>query len=153
MNLILALIAGGFILLFAEIFLPGLIAGILGVLSLLAAVVVTAMVYGSVTALGLFGCLCFLGLIGFLFWMRFFPGSSFGRRLSLAENGSTPTPTDPRLDLIGQTGKSVTTLRPSGTALFHKQRHDVITEGSHIEADQMVKVVKIEGARMIVRQV
>jgi len=146
MTLIIALIAAGFILLFAEIFLPGLIAGIIGVLCLLASVVVTAIFYGPMP-------LCLIGLIGFLFWMRFFPGSPFGRRLSLQGISGEAPKIEPHKDLTGQIGNTVTALRPSGTALFHNKRHDVISECSHIDANQTVKVVKVEGSRILVRKI
>jgi membrane-bound serine protease (ClpP class) len=153
MNLIIALVAGGFILLFAEIFLPGLVAGIIGVLCLLASVVVTASLYGTTLALGLFGALSLVGTAGFLIWMKFFPSSPFGRRLSLQETSGKSPSIDPSTDLTGQIGNTATALRPSGTALFHNKRHDVISEGSHIEANQTVKVVKVEGARIVVRKI
>ncbi len=153
MTLIIALIAAGFILLFAEIFLPGLIAGIIGVLCLLASVVVTAIFYGPMPALALFGALCLIGLIGFLFWMRFFPGSPFGRRLSLQGISGEAPKIEPHKDLTGQIGNTVTALRPSGTALFQNKRHDVISECSHIDANQTVKVVKVEGSRILVRKI
>lgn len=58
-----------------------------------------------------------------------------------------------RLELIGLEGVTVTQLRPSGTALFENERIDVVSEGNFIESDQKVKVVKVEGMRVVVREV
>jgi membrane-bound serine protease (ClpP class) len=153
MNIILTLIAAGFILLFAEIFLPGLIAGSIGVLLLLAAVLVTGLQFGVTAALTLFGALSILGLFGFVIWMRFFPSSSYGKRLSLHGSSGEASTTDTRLTLVNQIGQTTTPLRPSGTALFQQQYHDVISEGTPIDVGQSVKVVKVEGSRIVVRKV
>lgn len=57
-----------------------------------------------------------------------------------------------RLELIGVEGATVTPLRPSGTALFDGERLDVISEGNFVEANEPVKVVKVEGSRIVVRE-
>lgn len=58
-----------------------------------------------------------------------------------------------RLELIGLEGTTVTPLRPAGTALFDDERIDVVSEGSFIELDERVKVVKVEGMRVVVRKI
>ncbi len=58
-----------------------------------------------------------------------------------------------RLELIGLEGVTVTPLRPSGTALFENERIDVVSDGAFIPNDQKVKVVKVEGMRVVVREV
>jgi membrane-bound ClpP family serine protease len=44
-------------------------------------------------------------------------------------------------------------LRPSGTASINGRRVDVVTEGGLIERGTAVKVVAVEGARIVVREV
>lgn len=58
-----------------------------------------------------------------------------------------------RLDLIGRTGESLTPLRPSGTAVFDDERLDVVSEGSFIPANQPVKIISVEGSRIVVREI
>lgn len=58
-----------------------------------------------------------------------------------------------RLELIGLEGVTVTQLRPAGTALFGSERIDVVSEGSFVESDQQVKIVKVEGMRVVVREI
>ena len=48
------------------------------------------------------------------------------------------------------TGHSITTLRPSGTALIDGTRLDVVTDGEFIEADAPLKVCKVTGNQVIV---
>lgn len=61
----------------------------------------------------------------------------------------------PRLDLqqyMDQTGRTLTPLRPAGAAEFAGQRVDVVTEGDFIPAQTIVRVVLVEGTRVVVRE-
>jgi len=53
--------------------------------------------------------------------------------------------------LIDKSGITLTPLRPSGTVIIDGKRFDVVTEGEMIDKDTPVKVVKIEGSRIIVK--
>jgi membrane-bound serine protease (ClpP class) len=55
-------------------------------------------------------------------------------------------------DLINQNGTAYTDLRPSGKATISDQRLNVVTEGSFIEKDNSVKVIAVEGNRVVVRK-
>ena len=54
--------------------------------------------------------------------------------------------------MLHQTGTAFTQLRPCGTALINGRRVDVVTEGSLIEKGTPVKVVALEGMRVVVRE-
>lgn len=56
-------------------------------------------------------------------------------------------------ELLGKEGIALTVLRPSGTALIDDERVDVVSEGGYIEANKPVRVVRIEGIRIIVKEV
>lgn len=56
-------------------------------------------------------------------------------------------------ELVGKEGIALTTLRPSGTALIDDERVDVVSEGGYIEAKHPIRVVRIEGIRIIVREI
>jgi membrane-bound serine protease (ClpP class) len=58
-----------------------------------------------------------------------------------------------RADLVGQEGKAITDLRPSGTALFGDERIDVVSESEWITEGTPVRVISAEGYRHIVRSV
>lgn len=58
-----------------------------------------------------------------------------------------------RLDLIGEEGKTVTPLRPAGKGLFKNEQIDIVSDGQFIEADILVKIVQVEGMRVVVREV
>jgi len=53
---------------------------------------------------------------------------------------------------IGKEGKALTALRPAGTAEFNGTRLDVISESEYIEKDSKVKIIDVEGRRVVVRK-
>lgn len=53
---------------------------------------------------------------------------------------------------IKQKGMAVTDLRPAGTALFEDEKFSVVTEGSFIEKGTKLKIIDIEGVRIVVRE-
>jgi len=55
-------------------------------------------------------------------------------------------------DYMGQTGVAITALRPSGTAMIGNSRVDVVTEGDFIDKGTPIKVVEVEGIRVVVRE-
>lgn len=50
-------------------------------------------------------------------------------------------------------GKTLTVLRPSGLADFQGVKLDVVSEGEFISKDVKVKIVKVEGRRIVVRAI
>lgn len=56
-------------------------------------------------------------------------------------------------DLVGQVGVAATLLRPAGVAQIGGANVDVVTEGLYIPVGTRVKVVKVEGPRVVVAPV
>jgi membrane-bound serine protease (ClpP class) len=54
---------------------------------------------------------------------------------------------------VGDTGIAITKLRPAGQVRFDEAVVDVVTEGDFIEKDKKVKIIQIEGNRVVVRQI
>lgn len=54
---------------------------------------------------------------------------------------------------LGKEGTVISILRPSGTADFDGVRLDVVSEGDYIQKGTIVRVVKVEGRRIVVRPV
>ena len=54
--------------------------------------------------------------------------------------------------LVGETGVSLTPLRPAGVAELGGRKHDVVTEGEFIPARSRIRVDRVVGSRIIVRQ-
>lgn len=148
MTIIITLLILGAILLFLETLLPGLIAGTVGFLCLLGAVILgyrdnlsTGNLVLAVVLIGL--------VIGVFVWLKYFPESRIARKyISQSSVGELGVE---RADLLNGTGTALTQLRPSGTAAINGLRVDVVTEGGLIERGTNVKVVAVEGSRIVVR--
>ncbi len=85
---------------------------------------------------------------------KFLPSTSIYRRLVLATASvSGPAVTVPIVNLElrpGDIGTAATTLRPSGKATFRDEHHDVITGGDFIPAGTVVRVISVDGMRVVV---
>jgi membrane-bound serine protease (ClpP class) len=150
-ELVIILLAVGVLLIAAEMVLPGIIAGVLGGCCLLAGVIEGYVVFGAHTGnLILIGVLVGL-LAGLGIWLKFFPDSRLGR-LIVSQQVVGEIGTE-RPELVGKTGTAFTQLRPAGTALIDGKRLDVVTEGQLIEKGTAVRVVGVEGLRIVVRAV
>ncbi|TDJ53253.1 MAG: nodulation protein NfeD [Ignavibacteria bacterium] len=56
-------------------------------------------------------------------------------------------------DLVGAEGIALTTLRPAGTAEINGRRVDVMTESEYVEQGKKIKVLAVDGIRVLVREV
>jgi membrane-bound serine protease (ClpP class) len=150
MELVLTLLVVGAALLIAESVLPGMIAGIAGACCLIAAVIEGYVKFDART-----GNLIMLGVLaglvaGVWLWLKYFPESRLARIfISKKVVGEIGTE---RPELLEQTGTALTALRPAGTAIIDGQRVDVVTEGQMIERGTPVRVVAVEGLRVVVRE-
>ncbi len=151
MTLIFTLLILGAILLFLETMLPGMIAGIIGFVCLMAGVILAYHDFGYATGCLILAVVMVGLLMGTWCWFRYYPTSRIAKQFishsSVGELGVD------KPELLDQTGVALSQLRPSGTASIDGQRVDVVTEGDLIERGTEVKVVAIEGARIVVRKV
>ena len=68
--------------------------------------------------------------------------------LDYSQKGNTAV--DDYSFLIDKRGKSLSHLRPSGTANIEGNRYDVVTDGEYIEENSDIIVQEIDGTRIIV---
>ncbi len=151
MELVIMLLVAGALLLLLETVLPGMIAGVVGLLCLGAAVYVGYDRLGTPAGHWvLLGVLC--GLIaGTIVWLKYFPTSPLAR--PFVSKGTVGEIGTERPELLDQNGTALTPLRPSGMALLNGKKVDVVTEGAMIERGKSIKVVAVEGMRVIVREI
>lgn len=145
----------GFALLIAEIFLPGGIVGIVGgglvIAGLLGAGAnVTHMAYSILVAM-------FVAAVGMVITMKFF-GKKLHMLNKLVLHDATTTEEGyvsniNRIELIGRRGVTETPLRPAGVMEMEKERLDVVSEGRFIEKGRQVEIIKVEGSRIVVREI
>ena len=155
-GIIIALIVVGVFLLALEVFvIPGFgVSGILGIAALITGIfLVTDSLLEGVLFTG--GALIVLGIITYLsfrsartrrLWQKF----SLTTRQTL--KGGYVAPKVQYEAFLGRTGISLTQLRPAGTADFDGEYLDVVTEGGFIGPRTGVKVIAVEGTRIVVRE-
>lgn len=151
MTTIIVLLIAGALLLALETILPGLISGIIGFCCICAAVVLGYSRFdfqtgNTILAIAIGGL-----IIGTLIYIKYFPHSKVAKLFVSERAIGNVDAENPAL--LHQTGKSITSLRPSGAALINGQRIDVVTEGSFIEPNRPIKVIALEGLRVVVREV
>lgn len=150
MALIITLLVLGAILLFLETLLPGMVAGTIGFLCLIVAVVLGYRDLGYQTGTFILAGVLAGLLVGAWGWLRFFPESRLAQEF-ISQNAVGELGVE-KPDLLKGTGVALTQLRPSGTARINGQRVDVVTEGGLIERGTAIRVVAIEGSRVVVRE-
>ncbi|MER3462542.1 MAG: serine protease [Armatimonadota bacterium] len=151
-TLSIVLLIAGLALMAFEIFVaPGFgIPGIIGLILIGASVYFTfggeSLQVGSYAIIGL--------ALGFILMFRFVPRTRVARALVLESAiGETALPRNELEALIGAVGTALTDLRPAGTAQFGERRVDVVTAGDFINRGDPIRVIRVEGARVVVQRV
>lgn len=149
-------------LLLAEIFIvPGFgVTGISGIILIFASIFLALlgskpfidMERVSIAIIQLSGAMLF-ALVGMFLLVKYLPKSTAFNKLVLsesqqAEKGFVSYPSDK--DLIGKEGIAFTTLRPGGTAEINGKRIDVVAESEFITQGTKIKVVRVEGIKVVV---
>ncbi|MFD2679941.1 NfeD family protein [Bacillus seohaeanensis] len=151
-TLILFLI--GVALIIAELFLPGGIAGILGIVAVIGSIILAG---GNVMqmSISILIALCVAIIAMILFVKVFGKKMKLFNKIILKDSTSTESgyvSNANRVELIGRVGTTKTPLRPSGTVIVEDERIDAVSEGGYIKQDVQVKIIKVEGSRIVVRE-
>jgi membrane-bound serine protease (ClpP class) len=85
-----------------------------------------------------------------MLYFKFLPNSPIGRWL-ISRKPPAPEP-GPYDALTGREGRTLTVLRPVGLVLIGERKYSAVSGGEFIEKDRAVKVLKVEGSRIVVRQ-
>lgn len=163
-----ALFAVGIVLLGVELFLfPGhILPGMLGIIAILAALLwamidklpgatpaLPTMAQIQMPLLKLVASMAGAFIAAALF-ARWLPKSKgpLGRLVLKTEMTSSDgyQTASSRKELIGKKGKTVSILRPSGTARFDHELLDVMTNGEYVGSNEEVVVQEVRGAQIIV---
>ncbi len=145
----------GVALLMVEMFTPGFgLFGCMGIVGLIASVILSSdsLLDALVTTVIL---IVVLGLIAFLV-LRSVGHGAFSRS-PMVLNEKVDYDSDSHLNedrdtLLGKSGKSVSPLRPAGSAEICGRRVSVITDGEFIPEGESVTVTEVRGMRVLVRR-
>jgi membrane-bound serine protease (ClpP class) len=149
LTLIVILFLCGLLAVGVEMFIPGVIIGTIGLLTITASIVYAIAKGHTVVGVVLIVVSLLLAPVLFALWKgvlgRFFASEGH-------ERGFRPSVTV-RGDLVGQEGEAVSPLRPSGIAYLGDKRCDVVTRGEMVESGARIKVIEVSGNRIVVKQV
>jgi membrane-bound serine protease (ClpP class) len=153
---VIILAAFGIVMIAMEVILPGGVLGIAGAIAIGISLVLTATSPGldAIGPGGRFGLagVIILGTTIFLaLWLKFFTRAAFIKKHLLEDEIDGTAGFAKYQDLLDLTGTAETDLRPSGKARLDGKKHDVLAETGMIEQGENVRVIKVEGTRVIVR--
>lgn len=151
---VLILFIGGVLLIALEMLIPGGIVGTVGILTLLYAIVYINEATYAISFIIVISFL--LAVVLYLVNRKVFNRKlSFLNQLVLTDAITTEDgyiASESRIDLEGKTLVAYTDLRPAGVASYNNEKLDVVTDGDFIEKGKEVKVVRVEGMRIVVRK-
>lgn len=145
----------GFILVIFEMFNPGFGApGITGVILLFLGIVTTATSLMDVLIM----LVIIMAVLGIALTLVLHSATKgrLSKTLVLSDSLKKELGFEGTEDLkffLDKEGKAVTVLRPAGTADFDGVKLDVVSEGEFIQKDTKVKIIKVEGRRIVVREI
>ena len=150
---IILLVILGIITIGLEFFLPGGILGVLGIGVMIVAIVLGFTHFGASVGLALSAGVIVTVAASLTFWMKNFERIGIGKKLMLNESVADDEVLAGMQELLHQEGVAKTDLRPAGKVQMGTRRIDVVAEHGLIEEGESVKVVKVEGMRIVVRRI
>ena len=150
----IALFIGGVIFIIIEILTPtiGLLAGI-GVVAILYSLILA--MGGDINAIYMMAISLVISIVIFAVILKKLPSSRLWKKLILTNTSSTEQGYVSSVDYskyLNKEGVVLSELRPSGSVEIDGVPVDVVSEGKFISKGEKVRVVKIEGVRIIVRR-
>jgi membrane-bound serine protease (ClpP class) len=148
----IALLVAAVVLCFVELFVPSM--GLVTATGLVCAVgsCIAAFATQNSSIGWVFVALNAVGVLAaFVLSFKYMPRSPVSLKSSSVEEGGYQ-PVEKLDTLIGAAGVAFTMLRPGGTALINGRKVDVVASGGLIEKDARIKVIAVEGFRVVVEK-
>lgn len=155
---VILMLCVGVLFVFIEFFLPGFgFFGISGLACIAAGIVTHAVLSKSIVqVVGLVLIFSLVLIILFLLFIRSARFGILGKTPFVQKKTAVPTDYANQsefADLVGEIGVAVTPLRPSGKFMIDEKVYEGICETAEmIETGEYVKVVKVEGIKIIVEK-
>jgi membrane-bound ClpP family serine protease len=145
----------GLILVIIEMFHPGFgVPGIAGAILLIVGVILTA--DSLIEALFLMSILLAILCVVLVLVLHSATKGKLSKKLILRDEQKKETGYIGTEDLdyfLDKEGVANTVLRPSGTADLDGVKMDVVTQGEYVEKGAKIKIVKVQGRRIVVKQI
>jgi len=145
----------GVLCIFAEVFLPGGVLGVVGGLLISISFVGAYHVWHFTAPFFLF-TLGFLvaGVAAYIIAIRVMPRTAVGKLIFLrdTQKGYDVSVSGDQ-EMIGKEGIALSFLRPTGVAEIDGKRVNVVTEGDFIEKNARIKVCELKDNHLVVRKI
>jgi len=143
----------GILLIVLETLLPGMIAGAIGAVLMGTGVYFSYRNYGTEAGIWVLIVSIIILMIALALWFRFIPKSPFIQKFisdrSIHGDAGEELPSN----LVGQTGTAETRLYSCGKIRVGNRILDAITAGEGIEKGALVKIVHVEGIKIVVQEI
>lgn len=153
MSIIVGLVILGLVFIFFEVIVAGVLLGILGGASIVAAAVIAFQNYGVMWGIMVFMGSVVLMIILLVFEFRWLPKTRVGKRMFLEKSVEAQSTeflgTD---ELIGKKGETQTILAPSGRVIVEGKEYEGFSQDGLIKQGEVVRVVGRDNFRIIVKK-
>lgn len=154
---ILGLLILGLLLIFFEMFVPGGIIGFFGAMLMGTGAILCFYYYGPSMGMATLLGSCLLVAVMVVLFFRIFPYTAEGKWIimnqTLVTAKGSHSETARHQTLIGKEGCTESKLRPSGIAIIDGERLDVVSEGDYVEENTRIRVLRVDGNRIVVVRV
>ena len=149
----LILFISGIFLIVVELYVPGFgFWGISGISCIILSFFLT--LGGNMVAVNILSLSLVMAIVLFLVILKFLPSSKLWGKMVLKEAETSDAGFSSSYDYSGYLGREgvvVSILRPAGIMMIDGVQIDVVSEGQYIEPGTTVKVVSVNGSRIVVR--
>lgn len=144
--IVLALIVFGVGMMLTEfIFIPGTtVVGFIGLACAALGVYWAYEKFGVVAGTSVLSVSMLVTLGGLYYGLK----SGVWEKLSLKNKITSKVNEDQLLPLVGDQGRAMSALRPSGTGEFNDNLYEVLTLGGLVETGKKIRVIKVEGKKV-----
>ena len=148
-----SLALAGFLLIAAEVIVPGGVLGVLGFIALVASAIFSFQAFGAAGGI-IATVLLMVGSVAFLAgWLYIFPRTRIGKTMTLQKDGANWKAGPDDQGLVGLEGEALSNLVPSGVAMINEKRTDVMADSTFVDKGSRIKVIDVSGNRVVVREV
>jgi len=150
-SIILLIVCGIAFIIIELIFIPGItVLGIFGLVALVGGVALSFTNFGPEIGYWILAGALVFSISALVFslragtWQRFALKSSIDSKVNEHEKSELR---------VGMEGKSISDLRPMGTAEFLDKLYEVQTNGNYLEAGTMVEIANLDDNKIIVKSI
>ena len=149
-SIIIFLVIGAVLIALELVALPGGVAGILGAVAMIVAIWQSYAQYGTVAG----NIVLIVSVVVVIALLLLLMRNKTWRKVGLKEEIASKVNTvDEEKIAVGATGTTISRLAPAGKAVINGQTCEVHTVSEFIDENHPVEVIKIEGYRIIVKEI